>query len=72
MQANGVNPPVAPGYGWQQGMFVTSNPVYVGTTSYSDVQPVAIHTRHAQALPNYQPTPVMSAPGYSNQLSDLP
>ena len=71
MQANGVNPPVAPGYGWQQGMFVTSNPVYMGTTRYSDLQPVAIHTRHAQALPSYQPAPVMSAPGYNNQLSEL-
>ena len=71
MQANGVNPPVAPGYGWQQGMFVTSNPVYLGTTGYSDVQPVAIHTRHAQVLPNYQPAAVMSAPRHNNQLSEL-
>ena len=71
MQANGINPPVAPGYQGHQGMFVTSNPVYMGTNSYSDVQPVAIHTRHAQALPNYQPTPVMSAQSHNNQLSEL-
>ena len=51
MQANGVNLPVAPGYRGHQGMFVTSNPVYMGANSYSDVQPMAIHTHHAQALP---------------------
>ena len=71
MQANGVNPPVAPGYPGHQGMFVTSNPVYMGTNSYSDVEPVAIHTRHAQALPNYQPAPVMSAQWHNNHFNEL-
>ena len=68
---NGVKPGNAQSYCWHQEMLTASNPVYMGATNYPAVQTVAIHARHAQALPNQQAAPVMGTEACSNRVSEL-
>ena len=69
MQVNGVG--AAYGYVMQQEMFAASNPVYMGATDNSCVQPVAIYARHAQALPDQQPAAEVSTEENSDRASEL-
>ena len=71
MQVNGSNPGAAYGYVMRQEMSAASNPAYVGASNYPCVQPVAIYARHAQALPEQQPAPVVGAEADSDQTSEL-
>ena len=71
MQVNCVNSGAAYGYVMQQAVSAASNPSYMGATHYPCVQPVAIYARHAQALPDQQPAPVVSTEANSDQTSEL-